>query len=231
LDDADFERAVKAGVMQVLTNSGQSCNAPTRMLVPASRLEEVEALARQAAETAIVGDPESGQTTVGPVVSKIQFERVESYISRGIAEGAKLLIGGEGRPRGLDKGYFVQPTIFSRVKNDMVIAREEIFGPVLSILPYEDEAEAIRIANDTPYGLAAYIWSRDIARANRIARRVRSGRVTINGAQADMNTPFGGFKRSGNGREWGEYGLRDFLEIKAVIGGETARDDVIASSR
>jgi aldehyde dehydrogenase (NAD+) len=222
LDDANFEKAVKASVMHVFENSGQSCNAPTRMLVPASRLAEVEALAKQVAEKVIVGDPNSTETQVGPVVSGIQFERVEDYISKGIAEGAKLLVGGEGRPKGLSKGYYVRPTIFSGVNNDMLIAREEIFGPVLAILPYRDEEEAIRIANDTPYGLQAYVWSGDLARANRVGRRIRAGRVTINGAAGDMNTPFGGFKRSGNGREWGEHGLRDFLEVKAVLGAEVA---------
>lgn len=222
LDDADFAQAVQASVLHVFQNSGQSCNAPTRMLVPASRLAEVEALARKVAEKVTVGDPNTQATEVGPVVSRIQFERVEGFISKGIAEGAKLVIGGEGRPEGLKKGYYVRPTIFSNVNNDMVIAREEIFGPVLAILPYRDEEEAIRIANDTPYGLAAYIWSNDLARANRVGRRIRAGRVTINGAQGDMNTPFGGFKRSGNGREWGEHGLRDFLEVKAVLGAEVA---------
>ena len=159
---------------------------------------------------------------MGPVVSKIQFERVEAYISQGIAEGARLITGGEGRPEGLSTGYFVRPTIFSGVRNDMTIAREEIFGPVLAILPYRDEDEAVRIANDTPYGLQAYVWSGDLARANRIGRRIRAGRVTLNGAQGDMTLPFGGYKRSGNGREWGEYGLRDFLEVKAVIGSDPA---------
>ena len=222
LDDADFEQAVKASVRHVFENSGQSCNAPTRMLVPANRLAEVEALAKKVAEKVTVGDPTAQETQVGPVVSSIQFERVEGFISKGIAEGAKLVAGGEGRPEGLSKGYYVRPTIFSNVNNDMVIAREEIFGPVLAILPYRDEEEAIRIANDTPYGLAAYIWSNDLAHASRVGRRIRAGRVTINGAAGDMNTPFGGFKRSGNGREWGEYGLRDFLEVKAVLGAEVA---------
>ena len=222
LDDADFERAVAAGVMHVFQNSGQSCNAPTRMLVPADKLDAVEAIARTVAEKVVTGDPKSPATQVGPVVSKIQFDRVESFISRGIAEGAKLLIGGEGRPDGLPRGYYVKPTIFSRVNNDMVIAREEIFGPVLCILPYQGEDEAVRIANDTPYGLAAYIWSSDRVRAARVGRRLRAGQVTINGAQSDMNTPFGGFKMSGNGREWGEHGLRDFLEIKAVLGADAA---------
>jgi len=220
LDDADFERAVKSSVRHVFENSGQSCNAPTRLLVPAARMAEVEALARRTAEAVQVGDPASENTAVGPVVSKIQFDRIQSYITKGIAEGAKIVTGGEGRPAGLEKGYFVRPTIFSEVNNDMTIAREEIFGPVLAILPYRDEEEAIRIANDTPYGLQAYIWSGDLARANRIGRKIRAGRVTINGAQGDMSIPFGGFKRSGNGREWGEYGLRDFLEVKAVLGAE-----------
>ena len=220
LDDADFEKAVKASVEHVFQNSGQSCNAPTRLLVPAARLSEVEALASKTAESVLVGDPASEKTSVGPVVSKIQFDRVQGYISEGIREGAKLIAGGEGRPAGLEKGYFVRPTIFSNVRNDMTVAREEIFGPVLAILPYRDEEEAIRIANDTPYGLQAYIWSRDLAHANRVGRKIRAGRVTINGAPGDMSIPFGGFKRSGNGREWGEYGLRDFLEVKAVLGAE-----------
>jgi aldehyde dehydrogenase (NAD+) len=222
LDDADFERAVKAGVLHVFQNSGQSCNAPTRMLVPAAQMEPIEAIARAVAEKVVTGDPKSQDTQLGPVVSKIQFDRVQSYISKGIAEGAKVVIGGEGRPEGLAHGYYVRPTIFSNVRNDMVIAREEIFGPVLCILPYQSEEDAIRIANDTPYGLAAYIWTKDLARAARIGRRLRAGQVAINGAQSDMNTPFGGFKMSGNGREWGEHGLRDFLEIKAVLGADAA---------
>jgi aldehyde dehydrogenase (NAD+) len=222
LDDADFERAVKAGVLHVFENSGQSCNAPTRMLVPASRLAEVEAIAKKTAQAVTVGDPTSNEIEVGPVVSKIQFDRVEDFISKGIAEGAKVVCGGEGRPEGLSKGYYVRPTIFSNVNNNMLIAREEIFGPVLAILPYQTEEEAIRIANDTPYGLQAYVWSSDLARANRVGRRIRAGRITINGSAGDMKTPFGGFKKSGNGREWGEHGLRDFLEVKAVIGAEVA---------
>jgi aldehyde dehydrogenase (NAD+) len=220
LEDADIERAVKATVRHVLENSGQSCNAPTRLLVPAARMAEVEALAKKAAEAMVVGDPASEKTAVGPLVSKIQFERVQGYIAKGISEGANLVTGGAGRPPGLEKGYFVRPTVFSNVRNDMEIAREEIFGPVVAILPYRDEEEAVRIANDTPYGLQAYVWSDDLAHANRVGRRIRAGRVTINGTPGDMNTPFGGFKRSGNGREWGEYGLRDFLEVKAMIGAE-----------
>jgi aldehyde dehydrogenase (NAD+) len=222
LDDADFERAVKQSVLHVFQNSGQSCNAPTRMLVPASKLLEVEAIAKRVAETVVVGDPLAKQTTIGPVVSKLQFERVEGFIAKGIAEGAKVVIGGEGRPAGLEKGYFVRPTIFSNVRNDMTIAREEIFGPVLCILPYENEEQAVQIANDTPYGLAAYVWSRDNLRARRVGSRIRAGQVSLNGASGTMTTPFGGFKMSGNGREYGEFGLRDFLEVKAVIGVDAA---------
>jgi aldehyde dehydrogenase (NAD+) len=222
LDDVDLERAVKASVLHVLQNSGQSCNAPTRMLVPAGKLAAVEAIAKKVAEEVVVGDPKAAETAVGPVVSKIQFDRVEDYIAKGIAEGAKVVIGGQGRPAGLTKGYYVKPTIFSNVRNDMVIAREEIFGPVLCILPYENEEEAIRIANDTPYGLAAYVWSKDPARARQIGARLRAGQVILNGARSDYNTPFGGFKRSGNGREYGEHGLRDFLEIKAMLGADAA---------
>jgi aldehyde dehydrogenase (NAD+) len=222
LDDADFERAVKQSVLHVFQNSGQSCNAPTRMLVPAAKLAEVEAIAKRVAESVITGDPASDKTNLGPVVSKVQFERVEGYIAKGIAEGAKVVIGGSGRPDGLTKGYFVKPTIFSNVRNDMTIAREEIFGPVLCILPYESEEQAVQIANDTPYGLAAYVWSQDNLRARRVGGRIRAGQVTLNGASGTMNTPFGGFKMSGNGREYGEFGLRDFLEVKAVIGVDAA---------
>ncbi len=222
LDDADFERAVKQSVLHVFQNSGQSCNAPTRMLVPAAKLGEVEAIAKRVAEAVVVGDPNSEKTNIGPVVSKTQFERVEGYIAKGIAEGAKVIIGGPGRPEGLEKGYYVRPTIFSNVRNDMTIAREEIFGPVLCILPYDSEEQAVQIANDTPYGLAAYVWSKDNVHARRIGSRIRAGQVTLNGASGTMNTPFGGFKMSGNGREYGEFGLRDFLEVKAVIGVDAA---------
>jgi len=222
LDDADFERAVTKSVLHVFQNSGQSCNAPTRMLVPAAKLAEVEAIAKRVAQSVVTGDPTSEKTNLGPLVSKLQFERVEGYIAKGIAEGAKVVIGGSGRPDGLTKGYFVKPTIFSNVRNDMTIAREEIFGPVLCILPYDNEEQAVQIANDTPYGLAAYVWSKDNLRARRIGGRIRAGQVTLNGASGSMNTPFGGFKMSGNGREWGEFGLRDFLEVKAVIGVDAA---------
>ncbi|MGA2187688.1 MAG: aldehyde dehydrogenase family protein [Steroidobacteraceae bacterium] len=222
LDDADFERAVKHSVLHVFQNSGQSCNAPTRMLVPAGKMADIEAIAKRVADTVLVGDPAAAATVVGPVVSKLQFDRVESYIENGIAEGAHLIAGGAGRPDGLTKGYFVKPTIFSNVRNDMTIAREEIFGPVLCILPYQTEDEAVKIANDTPYGLAAYVWSEDNVRARRVGNRIRAGQVALNGASGDMKTPFGGFKMSGNGREYGEFGLRDFLEVKAVIGVDAA---------
>ncbi|MGH8138381.1 MAG: aldehyde dehydrogenase family protein [Steroidobacteraceae bacterium] len=222
LDDVDFERAVKASVLHVMQNTGQSCNAPTRMLVPSAKLGIVEAIAKKIADGLVVGDPKSEATAVGPVVSKIQFDRVESFIEKGIAEGAKLVTGGLGRPEGLSKGYFVKPTVFSNVRNDMTIAREEIFGPVLCILAYETEEQAIEIANDTPYGLAAYVWGSDAARVQRVGNRIRAGQVVLNGARGDMHTPFGGFKRSGNGREWGEYGLRDFLEVKALVGADAA---------
>ena len=222
LDDADFDDAVKRSVLHVFQNSGQSCNAPTRMLVPAARLAQVEAIAKRVTDGVVVGDPTVAATAVGPVVSKLQFERVERLIEKGISEGARLVTGGLGRPEGLDTGYFVRPTIFSDVRNDMTIAREEIFGPVLCILPYDSEEEAVRIANDTPYGLAAYVWSKDLARAQRVGSRIRAGQVALNGASGDMKTPFGGFKMSGNGREYGEFGLRDFLEVKAVIGADAA---------
>jgi len=222
LDDADFEKAVTRSVQHVFQNSGQSCNAPTRMLVPAAKLAEVEAIAKRVADAVVVGDPQSEKTNVGPLVSKLQFERVEGYIQRGIAEGARVLTGGSGRPAGLERGYYVKPTIFTNVNNQMTIAREEIFGPVLCILPYQTEEQAIEIANDTPYGLAAYVWSKDNVRARRVGSRIRAGQVTLNGASGDMKTPFGGFKMSGNGREYGEHGLRDFLEVKAVIGVDAA---------
>jgi aldehyde dehydrogenase (NAD+) len=222
LEDADFERAVKQSVLHVFQNSGQSCNAPTRMLVPAAKMAAVEAIAKRIAETVVVGDPASEKTTLGPLVSKVQFDRVEGFIAKGIAEGATVITGGAGRPDGLTKGYYVKPTIFSNVRNDMTIAREEIFGPVLCILPYKSEEEAVQIANDTPYGLAAYVWSQDNVHARRVGNRIRAGQVALNGASGDMQTPFGGFKMSGNGREWGEFGLRDFLEVKAMIGVDAA---------
>ena len=219
LDDADLEKAVKAGVLDIVLNTGQSCNAPSRMLVPAAQLGRVEAIARAVIDKVRVGDPADPGTRVGPLVSRRQFERVQGLIGQGIAAGARLVAGGPGRPDGLTRGWFVRPTVFSGVTNDMSIAREEIFGPVLAIIPYDDEEQAVQIANDTPYGLSAYVWSADPARAQRIARRIRAGMVHINGAPLDNLAPFGGYKQSGNGREWGAHGLREFLEVKAVMGG------------
>ncbi|MCK6554183.1 aldehyde dehydrogenase family protein [Candidatus Binatia bacterium] len=218
LDDADLKRAVEGGVRSCFTNSGQSCNAPTRMLVPRARLAEAVAVARAAAEKAVVGDPQADGTTIGPVVSQAQFDKIQRLIQAGIDDGAELVTGGPGLPAGLTKGYYVRPTVFANVRNDMTIAREEIFGPVLSILPYDSEEDAIRIANDTPYGLSAYVSSGDPERALRVAARLRAGNVHINGAGPDFSAPFGGYKQSGNGREWGEYGFEEFLEVKAVMG-------------
>jgi aldehyde dehydrogenase (NAD+) len=218
LDDADLERSVKGGVRSCFMNSGQSCNAPTRMLVPRKRLAEAVAFAKTAAEATTVGDPQADDVQIGPVVSKAQFEKIQGLIQKGIAEGAELVAGGPGRPDGLTRGYFVRPTVFANVRNDMTIAREEVFGPVLAILPYDDEEEAIRIANDTVYGLSGYVASGDPEHALRVATRLRTGNVHLNGAGADFAAPFGGYKQSGNGREWGEFGFEEFLEVKAVMG-------------
>ena len=220
LDDADFEKAVPQGVQECFRNAGQSCNAPTRMLVPRSKMVEVVAAARLSAEATKVGDPFTDGISIGPLASKPQFEKVQRLIKVGIEEGATLVAGGPGRPDGFTKGYFVKPTVFADVRNDMTIAREEIFGPVLCIIPYEDEDEddAVRIANDTPYGLSGFVTSGNLERAGRVARRIRSGNVHINGARVDFGGCFGGFKQSGNGREWGEAGLEEFLELKAVFG-------------
>jgi aldehyde dehydrogenase (NAD+) len=220
LDDADFESAVKEGVQSCFRNTGQSCNAPTRMLVPRSRMAEVASMAKRAAEATKSGDPFTDGTSIGPLASKAQFEKVQRFIGKGIEEGAVLVAGGPGRPEGTTKGYYVKPTVFADVQNDMSIAREEIFGPVLSILPYDDEEDAVRIANDTPYGLSGYVTSGDIEHARRVAKRIRSGNVHINGARLDFGGCFGGYKQSGNGREWGEAGLEEFLELKAVFGYE-----------
>ena len=218
LDDADFPRAVTQGVTTLMLNSGQNCNAPSRMLVPADRLDEVEALAVAALAKVRLGDPLDAATTMGPLANGAQFERVQRLIEAGITEGAKLVAGGAGRPEGIARGFFVRPTIFSRVSNTMTIAREEIFGPVLSILPYRDEDEAVAIANDTPYGLSGYVSAGDPARARAVARRLRTGNVHINGAPIDMAAPFGGYKQSGLGREWGAWGIEEFLEVKAMLG-------------
>jgi len=218
LEDAKFEVAVAQGVQAVMMNSGQSCNAPTRMLVPMARMAEVAGLAKAAAEKMKVGDPKAADTDIGPVVSEAQWRKIQGLIETGIKEGAELVTGGTGKPAGLNKGYYVRPTVFARVTNEMTIAREEIFGPVLSILGYRDEAEAVRIANDTPYGLAAYVQSADLERARRVARQLRAGMVHLNGAPSDQKAPFGGYKQSGNGREWGRFGLEEYLEVKAVMG-------------
>lgn len=218
LDDADLKRAVEGGVRSCFTNSGQSCNAPTRMLVPRSRHAEAVAIAKAAAEAVKVGDPRTDGTTIGPVVSETQFEKIQRLIQAGIKEGAELVTGGPGRPEGLQRGYYVRPTVFANVRNDMTVAREEIFGPVLCILPYENEEDAIRIANDTVYGLSGYVSSGDPERALRVASRLRAGNVHLNGAGPDFTAPFGGYKQSGNGREWGPYGFEEFLEVKAVMG-------------
>ncbi len=218
LEDADFENAVKQGVQECFRNTGQSCNAPTRMLVPRSKMAEAAATAKQTAEATKVGDPFAEGTSIGPLSSKAQFDKVRRLIDRGVEEGAKLVAGGSGRPDGLTRGYFVKPTVFADVRNDMTIAREEIFGPVLSIIPYENEEDAIRIANDTPYGLSGFVTSGSRERAGRVAKRMRSGNVHINGARVDFGACFGGYKQSGNGREWGEAGLEEFLELKAILG-------------
>jgi aldehyde dehydrogenase (NAD+) len=187
------------------------------MLVPASLHGRATVLAREVAEAMVVGDPRDPATRLGPVVSQLQFDKIQGLIRAGMEEGATLVCGGTGRPRGLTRGFYVRPTVFAGVRNDMRIAREEIFGPVLCILPYGDEAEAIRIANDTPYGLAAYVWAADPAVARRAAAQIRAGMIHINGADLPLNAPFGGFKQSGNGREWGEFGLADFLELKVIV--------------
>ena len=218
LEDADFQTAIARDVARTCVNSGQSCLAPTRMLVPESRMDEAAALAKAAAGKIKVGDPKAAGTMMGPVVSKAQFDRIQSLIQTGIDEGAKLEIGGTGRPDGLDRGYYVKPTIFSHVTNDMTIARQEIFGPVLALIGYADENDAVRIANDTVYGLSGFISSADPERARSVARRIRAGNVYLNGAQMDCRAPFGGYKQSGNGRESGQYGLEEFLEVKAVMG-------------
>ena len=218
LDDADLAKAVAAGVTGCFLNSGQSCNAPTRMFVPAGRHDEAVRIAKTAAESMKVGDPFTPGTNLGPVVSRAQWEKIQRLIQAGIDEGASLVTGGPGRPEGLARGYYVRPTIFANVRNHMIVGREEIFGPVLSILPYRDEEEAIALANDTVYGLSGYVQSGDLERARRVAGRLRTGNVHLNGAGADFAAPFGGYKQSGNGREWGEYGFEEFLEVKAILG-------------
>ena len=223
LDDADFDKAVRAGAEECFDNTGQSCNAPTRLLVPRDRLDEAAAIAAEVADSIRVGDPRGEGVQVGPLVSAQQWEKVQALIQKGIDEGATLAAGGTGRPEGLAKGYYARPTVFSGVSNDMTIAREEIFGPVLSIIPYDDEDQAVEIANDTPYGLSGYVSSGSLERARRVAARLRTGMVHINGASLDSMAPFGGYKQSGNGREWGPEGIEEFLEMKSIYGYEAAQ--------
>jgi aldehyde dehydrogenase (NAD+) len=217
LDDADFQAAVTGGVRSVMMNSGQSCNAPTRMLVPGKRMDEVIAIAKAAADSTTVGDPK-GNAQMGPVVSEVQFNKIQKLIQAGIDEGATLVSGGVGRPDGIDKGYFVKPTVFANVTNDMTIAKEEIFGPVVSIIGYDTVDEAVHVGNDTEYGLAAYVSGTDVTKIREVASKLRAGQVSINGGGGDLMAPFGGYKMSGNGREWGDYGFHEFLETKAMLG-------------
>lgn len=216
LDDGAFAESVTAGVANMMPNSGQSCNAPSRMLVPNSRMDEAITIARAVAEQVQVGNPDDARA-IGPVASRAQFEKVQRLIQQGIDEGATVAAGGPGRPAGLDQGYYVKPTVFAHVTNDMTIAREEIFGPVLCILGYDDLDQAVEIANDTEYGLAGYVSGADLDKAREVARKIRAGWVTINHA-FDMNAPFGGYKRSGNGREWSAFAFEEYLEVKSTLG-------------
>jgi aldehyde dehydrogenase (NAD+) len=218
LDDVNIEEAVSGGVRSCFMNSGQSCNAPTRMLVSAQQQDEALAVAKATAESMRVGDPFADGAMLGPVVSEAQWNKIQRLIQAGIDEGADLVTGGPGRPEGMDKGYYVRPTVFGNVRNDMTIAREEIFGPVISILPYQDEAEAVRVANETLYGLSGYVSSGDVERARAVAKQLRAGNVHVNGAGPDFAASFGGYKQSGNGREWGTAGFEEFLELKAILG-------------
>ncbi|HSW03851.1 aldehyde dehydrogenase family protein [Aquabacterium sp.] len=217
LEDADFKRAITAGVRGVMSNSGQSCNAPTRMLVPNARLAEALAIAKQAAEATTVGAPDSG-AALGPVISATQWDKIQTLIHKGIEEGATVVAGGPGKPAGLETGYYVKPTVLAVKDNQATVAREEIFGPVLTILGYDTVDEAIAIGNDTPYGLAAYVSGTDLDAARKVASRLRAGQVNINSAAPDLMAPFGGFKQSGNGREWGDHAFAEFLEVKALLG-------------
>jgi aldehyde dehydrogenase (NAD+) len=221
LDSADLAAAVGGGVKSMMMNSGQSCNAPSRMFVPRPKMEQAKAIAKAAAEGMTVGDP-NGNSVLGPVVSEVQFNKIQGLIQKGIDEGATLVTGGPGRPEGLDKGYYVKPTVFADVTNDMTIAREEIFGPVLAMLPYDSLEQAIEQGNDTPYGLAAYVQGPE-DEARQVALKMRAGQVILNGAGPDFMAPFGGYKQSGNGREWGDHAFGEFLETKAVIGWSQAQ--------
>lgn len=218
LDDYDVKEAAKIAVSNVLFNSGQVCTAATRTIIPKSMHDEFIEAVKETVQSFSVGDPKADDTTVGPLVSEKQYNRVQGYIEKGIEEGATLVVGGTGKPEGFEKGYYVKPTVFTDVRNDMVIAQEEIFGPVMSIITYEDLDEAIEIANDTVYGLAGYVVGNDEETIQRVASAIRAGRITINRAQRDFSAPFGGYKQSGIGREWGSYGIEEYLEVKAVLG-------------
>ena len=215
-DDADLESAVSGGVMRMMSNTGQSCNAPSRMLVQSSVYDQAVEIAKQAAESVVVDQPTSQGGHIGPLSSRVQFEKVQGLIEKGISEGATLVAGGLGKPEGFDSGYFVKPTVFAGVNNQMTIAQEEIFGPVLAMIPFDTEEQAIEIANDTPYGLAAYFSTSNAERARRVGSQLRAGMVSVNSASQDYAAPFGGYKQSGNGREWGEFGFDDYLEIKGI---------------
>jgi len=217
LEDADFASAVAGGIRSVMMNSGQSCNAPTRMLVPGKKMDEVIAIAKETADSHTVGDP-NGNAQLGPVISETQWNKIQGLIQTGIDEGATLVSGGTGRPEGLDKGYYVKPTVFANVTNTMTIAKEEIFGPVVAILGYDTVDQAVDMGNDTEYGLAAYISGKDMNQVKAVAARLRAGQVNLNQAAPDMMAPFGGFKMSGNGREWGDHAFGEFLEVKAILG-------------
>jgi aldehyde dehydrogenase (NAD+) len=218
LDGADLQKAVKGGVAHVFNNSGQSCNAPTRMIVPMDKMKEVAEIAKSVAESTKAGDPRAADTNIGPVVSSIQWNKIQGLLKKGVDEGATVVAGGPGLPSGVNKGYYVRPTVFADVTNDMTIAREEIFGPVLTIIGYKDEDEALKIANDTPYGLAGYVSAGSVEKAREFGNKIRAGNVNLNGVPNERTAPFGGYKQSGNGREWGKFGLEDYLEVKAIAG-------------
>jgi aldehyde dehydrogenase (NAD+) len=218
LEDADFNKAVAGGVAHVFNNSGQTCYAPTRMIVPQFKMKEVTAIAKAVADKTKAGDPRAEGTTIGPVVNRTQWDKIQALIQKGIDEGATLVAGGPGLPEGVNKGFYVRPTVFADVTRDMTIAREEIFGPVLAIMGFKDEAEAVDIANDTPYGLAGYVSAGSVERARKVGRQIRAGNVNLQGVPNERTAPFGGYKQSGNGREWGKFGLEEYLEVKAIAG-------------
>jgi len=218
LPGTDLDRTVKVAIQRIFANSGQSCSAPSRLLVPRDEVEQASAIARGVADTVVAGDPSDPATTMGPVISRAQFDKIRDLIESGVREGARLVCGGPGRPDGLDRGYFIRPTVFADVDPSMRIAREEIFGPVMSIIAYDDVEDAIAIANDTPYGLSAYVQGPDAEAARRVGRRIRAGQVHVNNPPPDRSAPFGGYKQSGNGRENGEHGISEFLETKALTG-------------